>query len=63
MGSMNLGCQGSTSACAKSQEHSIVLEMHGERCELEPAKAPTKGSAISFQVKRCHGVGTSRCFA
>ena len=53
--SMKLRIQGSTSACAKSQEHPMALAHHGEDGELESTTAPSKWPPLLFEVKRCHG--------
>ena len=53
--SMRLRIQGSTSACAKSQEHPIGLVYHGECGELESPETPPKRTTLLFQVKRRHG--------
>ena len=53
--SMMLRIQGSTSACAKSQEHPIALVYHGECGELESTKNPPKRATLLIEVKRRHG--------
>ena len=53
--SMRLRIQGSTSACAKSQEHPMALAHHGEDGELESTTASSKWPPLLFEVKRCHG--------
>ena len=52
---MALRIQDSTSACAKSQEHPITLDYHGECGELESPKTSSKWTALLFKVKRRHG--------
>ena len=52
---MSLRIQGSTSACAKSQEHPIALDDHGEDGELESTTTSSKRTPLLLKVKRCHG--------
>ena len=53
--SMMLRIQGSTSACAKSQEHPIALADHGEDGELESTTTSSKRTSLLLKVKRCDG--------